>query len=58
MHCTVFMHTKDYYKYIYISISIDFIVYYTYNDIVETHCCVIRERKRFLSNSCNIDGMQ
>ena len=55
MHCTVFMHTKDYYKYIAID---DFIVYHTYNDIVETHCCAISERKRFLSNSCNIDGIQ
>ena len=24
-------------------------------DIVEAHCCVIRERKRLLSNSRNID---
>ena len=27
-------------------------------DIVEAHCCVIRERKSFSSNSCNIDVIQ
>ena len=28
------------------------------HDIVEAHCCIIRERKEFLRNSCNIDVIQ